>query len=219
MENQKVRDLSTAQNPKTTDFVMLITNLTNNVLEKCQISALKDLLTTNNISEDEENILTTGSDDKLYVPSSAEDISNLETEISDLRAEINELTNTLNQFRNSSEVIEEHIATEGEGTKGWRIYKNGYCEQWGNATTTTNAVGTGIFFEKEFKGTLTTSNSYSVIGTLVGDLAGGSAINCTLYINKMTGRNFIAKAKNTSGSVVAVNFNWRAFGYLKSGEY
>lgn len=68
MENQKVRDLSTAQSPKATDFVMLITNLTNNVLEKCQVSTLRELLLPSNISDDVNNILKIGSDDKLYVP-------------------------------------------------------------------------------------------------------------------------------------------------------
>ncbi len=67
-EEQKVKDLSVTQNPKATDFIMLITNLTNNVLEKCQLTDIKNLLFGDSISEDEGNALTTGSDNKLYVP-------------------------------------------------------------------------------------------------------------------------------------------------------
>lgn len=95
MENQKVRDLSTAQNPKATDFVMLITNLTNNVLEKCQISALRDLMTTNNISDEEENALTLGSDDKLYVPDLTENIGIVASNLNDLSDDVNTVTNNL----------------------------------------------------------------------------------------------------------------------------
>lgn len=214
MENQKVRDLSTATSPKATDFVMLITNLTNNVLEKCQLSELRTILTTNSISEDEGNALTTGSDDKLYVPDNTEDISIIENNLDALTGDVENVSNDLSVLSGRVDTIENQttiIDKWQSGTEGYRIWSDGYCEQWGKVTSRDVTIS----FVKKFK-----DKNYRIdtqcCTNKTTNPAGDYSFPVTAYNFKTTA--FTIWIYNTAfDSNMFVE--WKASGYLANGEY
>lgn len=188
MENQKVRDLSTAQNPKATDFVMLITNLTSNVLEKCQVSALRDLLTTNSISDDEDNALTTGSDNKLYVPDLTENIGIVASNLNDLSDDVNTVTNNLNTLTGQVEQIQTKVNNISNAISPnysaaigisfpYTVTANGYV--YGHCYTGDSSVGFTVNNQYVLRHR---SSQYGGIGTEIGgvfQVSTGDIVRCT----------------------------------------
>lgn len=98
-------------------------------------------------------------------------------------------------------VVEEHT----EGTQGYRIYNDGYCEQWGVAQSQT------IQFIKTFKNTeylLTTSFKYG--GT-------DSTSNQWVTYSSKTVNSITLTHTYSAGYINAIN--WKVSGYLAEGQY
>lgn len=102
------------------------------------------------------------------------------------------------------------IGTYVNGTSGYRIWSDGYCEQWGNIPFTSTggwASGT-ITFLKPFKDT-----NYYINGR--GNWSDRQS--CDFGLNSKTTTNFnVTVAINT---LTSENGAWIACGYLAEGEY
>ena len=103
------------------------------------------------------------------------------------------------------------VDTYINGTSGYRIYSDGYCEQWGQSTTTNGSVS--ITFVKPFK-------------TIVGGSSAilNSAASFTSVLNlTTTGCTLAAGRWGSSGSIVGTGTNvpvaWVIYGYLADGQY
>lgn len=104
-------------------------------------------------------------------------------------------------------VVPENIyikTTYDGGTSGYRIWSDGYCEQWGLA----NAGTTSITFAKTFKDT-----NYNILITERGNWAGYIPRVDTVSTNSMT----LKFDAFTGGSVQS--WYWTVKGYLASGQY
>ena len=103
------------------------------------------------------------------------------------------------------------VETYVNGTSGYRIWSDGYCEQWGQSTTTNGSVS--ITFVKPFK-------------TVVG---GSSAIlNSAAHFTSVmslttTGCGIVAGHWGSSGSLKGTGTTapvaWVIYGYLADGQY
>lgn len=111
-------------------------------------------------------------------------------------------TNMVNlNWLNLEEPAPQIIDTYVNGTSGYRIWSDGYCEQWGFSQ-----AGVKIFFLKEFKDT-----NYNVSATNNGVYNSGTI--GLAYYNK-TSNSIYFTNNNNSFSV-----GWRVAGYLAKGEY
>ena len=98
------------------------------------------------------------------------------------------------------------IDTYVNGTSGYRIWSDGYCEQWGGyGTAYTSYTTKTITFLKKFKDT-----NYCLVHS--------SSANGSIY----EGATYTKTTKNFS-VVNSINYNslasWKAGGYLAEGEY
>lgn len=96
-----------------------------------------------------------------------------------------------------SVVIKEYLS----GTSGYRIWSTGYCEQWGRLST---GGSTTVSFLKKFKDT-----NYIILGTT---------------INTSFNTGVATSSRTTSSAVIgtymsAILADWKACGYLASGQY
>ena len=101
------------------------------------------------------------------------------------------------------------------GTSGYRIWSDGYCEQWGlTAVFTTNPVA--ISFLKIFSDT-----DYNIQFTPRGTNARGYAITCSVI--SATGFSAICgygtNSGVSSGATGDCQVGWKVCGYLAEGEY
>lgn len=125
----------------------------------------------------------------------------------DVEVNIDNIVSDLNILNSKVNVIGIQIKDDYiNGTSGYRIWDNGYCEQWGLVTS---GNYTTIQYLKEFADTdynlLVTNNSpTSYNGTI--------PLNQDSYNTKST-TGFTAYA---DGNLYK---NWRAYGYLAQGEY
>ena len=103
------------------------------------------------------------------------------------------------------------VDTYINGTSGYRIYSDGYCEHWGQSTTTNGTVS--ITFVKPLK---TVVGGSSAI--LNSDAHFTSVMNFTT-----TGCTLAAGRWASSGSIVATKTTaplaWVIYGYLADGQY
>ncbi len=93
-----------------------------------------------------------------------------------------------------------------QGTEGYIVYSNGYCEQWGFASTT----GT-ISLLKEYK-----DINYNV-QVSTKETGGGSGLPCSNYSNQTTNSFFVRLDYVTANRNAGAP--WRTLGYLAEGEY
>ena len=95
-----------------------------------------------------------------------------------------------------------------DGTSGYRIWTDGYCEQWGIITSSTASTGQSVSFVKTFKST--------PIVLLTQYLTSYSS---TLYISTISTSNMVIRASRYSGNQENDDFTWKASGYLAEGQY
>ena len=94
------------------------------------------------------------------------------------------------------------------GLSGYRLYSDGYCEQWGIITSSTASTGQSVSFVKTFKST--------PIVLLTQYL---TTYSSTLYISTISTSNMVIRASRYSGNQENVDFTWKASGYLAEGQY
>lgn len=94
------------------------------------------------------------------------------------------------------------------GLSGYRLYSDGYCEQWGIITSSTTSTGQSVSFVKTFKST--------PIVLLTQYL---TTYSSTLYISTISTSNMVICASRYSGNQENVDFTWKASGYLAEGQY
>ena len=94
------------------------------------------------------------------------------------------------------------------GLSGYRLYSDGYCEQWGIITSSTASTGQSVSFVKTFKST--------PIVLLTQYL---TTYSSTLYISTISTSNMVIRASKYSGNQENVDFTWKASGYLAEGQY
>ena len=99
-------------------------------------------------------------------------------------------------------------ATYTNGTSGYRIWSDGYCEQWGRITATANGQKT-ITFAKTFKDT--NYVAFKNIGINSSQSTAGS--------NELCCYNFTTTTMQTVANTNHLYSCWKASGYLAEGEY
>lgn len=97
------------------------------------------------------------------------------------------------------------IDTYVNGNSGYRIWSDGYCEQWGIAGGTADSYRT-ITLLKEFKDT-----SYIILFTETNQTTNDNSRNSTVITNNITTKTFYAYMNRFPF--------WKACGYLADGEY
>ena len=106
----------------------------------------------------------------------------------------------------ASHTAQPHIIdTYVNGNSGYRIWSDGYCEQWGIAGGTADSYRT-ITLLKEFKDT-----SYIILFTETNQTTSDNARNSTVITNNITTKTFYAYMNRFPF--------WKASGYLADGEY
>lgn len=108
----------------------------------------------------------------------------------------------------ASVVIDEYV----NGTEGYRIWSSGYCEQWGQASTTSNSWVT-ITFLKTFKDT----NYVAYGGSKIPDSSYATAPFSIAFRNYTT--SSIETAQHDDNTVNKGTWTWKVSGYLAQGEY
>lgn len=107
---------------------------------------------------------------------------------------------------NANTLLRYVIETYQNGTEGYIIYNDGWCEQWGLLTGGGN---TSVQYIKEFADTnynlLVTNNSPTSYGNGIPLRQDGYTTKTTTGFNAYADGNLYK--------------NWRAFGYLADGEY
>lgn len=96
------------------------------------------------------------------------------------------------------------------GTSGYRIWTDGYCEQWGEFPSKTGWKSTVLSFIKEFKDI---SYTYFQGGISYGTLSTYGSWSCP------QGNKTTKSIQVEHFSDVNFGTSWRACGYLKEGQY
>ncbi|MGM9544496.1 MAG: hypothetical protein ACI3T9_05880 [Romboutsia timonensis] len=107
------------------------------------------------------------------------------------------------------------IETHTDGANGYRIWSDGYCEQWGIITfNDTRSIISNVSLLKSFKDTnyIITSN---VRTNLTTELA---VLSTTEYRNK-TKNSFTLQCATYNNANWCTSMDWKASGYLADGEY
>ena len=107
---------------------------------------------------------------------------------------------TVTNHTNSAQIIE----TYKNGTSGYRVYSDGYCEQWGTRTYSGVQI---LTFLKSFKDT-----SYKFF--IQSSYVSANALAMTIANSKTTSSIKVSWAWNTGGPC-----DWIACGYLADGQY
>ena len=104
------------------------------------------------------------------------------------------------------------INTYINGTSGYRIWSDGYCEQWGSVFADNTYRTVNVSFLKTFKDT-----NYNLVG---GNIGTNTSVNCSNQGAE------ISYQKNTTGFSMWISTtgytktkDWKACGYLASGQY
>lgn len=118
----------------------------------------------------------------------------------DWSAFVSALQGKLNKDHSNDEkpyIVETYV----NGTSGYNLYSNGYCEQWGKTVRATT-----VNFLKAFKDT-----NYNIVTNC--DSSTGASVGSSA--NELTQSSFVANAySNNQGFIGAIIF-WYACGYIK----
>ena len=113
-----------------------------------------------------------------------------------------------NKFLTSGNVTAYITKTYVNGTSGYRIWSDGYCEQWGQNSGATNAE-TALL--KQYSDT-----TYNISLTFDDSPNGNrNADNRTKYIAAYDATKFYVRQYNDAGNA----FHWKTCGYLAQGQY
>lgn len=97
------------------------------------------------------------------------------------------------------------------GSSGYNIWSNGYCEQWGKSTAGSGSMAT-INLLKIYNNT-----NYNI--NLAVNNNENNNTNFFVKIGQLNTSSFTARSGYSSGSAGAYAFWWKASGYLAKGEY
>lgn len=115
------------------------------------------------------------------------------------------------ELREIYPIIETFVA----GLTGYRVYSDGYCEQWGLTTIIADYGTCTVNFLKEFK-----DLNYCIVkGTCMPSTGDDSSYNdatCIRWATRTT-KNF--QLYNRGATDGGRYVYWRAYGYLKEGTY
>lgn len=122
-----------------------------------------------------------------------------------------DLNNALNGKVSTSSLSEINpmIVSYVNGTSGYNIWANGYCEQWGETDASAGSTERTITFLKTFNNTNYVITHSSVDGQT------STAYHNFFNIYTKTTTSFKAKAYGSSN----IKLDWKACGYLAEGEY
>ena len=101
--------------------------------------------------------------------------------------------------------------TYQNGTSGYRIYSDGYCEQWGQSTTTNGSVS--ITFVKPFNTVVGGSSAILNSGASFTSVLALTTTGCTLAAGRWL------SGGGLSGTGTNVPLAWVIYGYLADGQY
>ena len=125
--------------------------------------------------------------------------------------ELLDVAKVMNDAVLKSSLVEANVIVESyvNGTSGYNVYSNGYCEQWGiYQFTGTHGTSYTINLLKEMKDTnyLTYRGGTFAIGTTTG-----------IFVSEIskTATNFVVQYCSQTGGSYAVTYNWKACGYIK----
>lgn len=122
------------------------------------------------------------------------------------------VTSALNKKVSVDNLVETPVIIETYNlntSSGYIVWSNGYCEQWGSATSpsTANAWGTTVTLYKKYR-----HSSYFIAFANFGDSTQMAAIKIRASTRTTSSFEFGASVQNTG--VI-----WRTFGQLAEGEY
>ena len=122
----------------------------------------------------------------------------------DIEVDLDEVASDLNgKLSNQTKHI---IETYVNGTSGYRIWSDGYCEQWGYTTWSSNPIPQ-IIFLKEF-----TDTNYTLFFQDAGTAQDQFNDGISIYLKSVESFKFAPYTDNRA-------MNWIAKGYLAQGEY
>ena len=98
--------------------------------------------------------------------------------------------------------------TYTNGTSGYRVWSDGYCEQWGLTSNLTANTWYDVQLLKEYK-----DKFYSIVNTCNIATDFSTVIGCYINWDTITPASFQLKSSNTPTAY------WRTSGYLSEGEY
>lgn len=104
-------------------------------------------------------------------------------------------------------MIESYI----NGTEGYNIWANGYCEQWGLSDANSNGVSVTLL--KTYKDT-----NYIITG-MNGRTTTNDDYTAGYSARLVTTSSFTLKVKGYGGSGTSYDCSWKTSGYLADGEY
>lgn len=119
-----------------------------------------------------------------------------------------EAMEALNNAVNKTDCKAYIIDTYTNGNSGYRVYSDGYCEQWGIITIPSTNTPTIVTLLKTFANT-----NYIVLGT-----ANPKSIHWMNQVNAQVIQK-TATSFEVTDNVNNNNWNWRASGYLTEGTY
>ena len=122
------------------------------------------------------------------------------------------VTSALNKKVSVDNLVETPVIIETHGlntSSGYIVWSNGYCEQWGSATSpsTANTWGTTVTLYKKYR-----HSSYFIAFANFGDSTQMAAIKIRTSTRTTSSFEFGASVQSTG--VI-----WRTFGQLAEGEY
>ena len=120
-----------------------------------------------------------------------------------------------NKFLTSGNVTAYITETYVNGTSGYRIWSDGYCEQWGRCNSVAYNVATkNVTFLKTFKDT-----NYFAVASPITDATNDTFWNISARVAGFTTTQMTVRGGfNANGAWTGV-CSWMACGYLASGQY
>lgn len=115
-----------------------------------------------------------------------------------------EVMEALNNAVNKTECKAYIIDTYTNGNSGYRVYSNGYCEQWGYVETNKTSTVNTVSFLKTYK-----DSNYFFIQAQYSQ---GDD-----YVQRV--QNKLPASIQVTGQNDSMGFNWLAMGYLSEGTY
>lgn len=125
--------------------------------------------------------------------------------------ELLDVAKVMNEAVLKSSLVEANVIVESyvNGTSGYNVYSNGYCEQWGvYQFTGTHGTQYTINLLKEMKN----SDYITLRGGTFG--IGTTSLISISEISKAT-NSFVIQYGSQTGGSYAVTYNWKACGYIK----
>lgn len=188
--------------------------------DKTIVGAINELNAKPSMPELDEVTITTNSDDELQavylvgLTASIQELNYTDGVTSNIQTQLGNKANSSDVYTKSEAVAKADLSqvypiidTYISGTSGYRIWSDGYCEQWGIIPQQTSGNYT-VSFLKTFKDT-----NYIVTGSLGYDSSNTATFRAISFPFTKSVNSFTTRCDSNYKK------DWVANGYLAEGEY